>query len=103
MRQIDVSDKVIRNVLDLVHFLLWRGGDGLRFLFVANLRGRAGNHVIDSASGVDGDITITGSEINLRIEDDEITMAGTYMLRITANEGGNIRGLTPDPGWIKVE
>jgi len=62
-----------------------------------------GSPAIHRFTKVDGDITFTGSEINLRIEDDEITTAGTYMIRITANEGGNLRGLTPDPGWIKVE
>lgn len=49
-----------------------------------------------------GDITISGSTINLRIEDNQIASVGPYMLRITATESGNVRGLTADPSFINV-
>lgn len=51
---------------------------------------------------VGNDITITGSNINLRIEDTELTTAGTYRIRIVATENGNLRGLTPDPSYLIV-
>lgn len=50
----------------------------------------------------DSDITITGSDVNLRIEDTELTTAGTYRVRIVATENGNLRGLTPDPNYLIV-
>ncbi len=49
-----------------------------------------------------GQITKDGSSINLRIEDDQITSVGPYMLRITATENDNIRGLDSSPGFVLV-
>ncbi|WP_293006881.1 hypothetical protein [Nitrosomonas sp.] len=61
-----------------------------------------GNGQTLSFSESNGDITIDGTTINLRIEDNQIASVGPYMLRITATENGNIRGLTTDPSLINV-
>lgn len=49
-----------------------------------------------------GAVTIGASSLNLRIEDETLLTAGNYMLRITATENSNERGLTPNPTYIKV-
>jgi len=49
-----------------------------------------------------GAVTIGASSLNLRIEDGLLTTAGDYLLRITATENSNERGLTPNPTYIKV-
>lgn len=52
-----------------------------------------------SASGA---VTIGASSLNLRIEDSALLSSGNYLIRITATENGNDRGLTPNPTYIKV-
>jgi len=52
-----------------------------------------------SASGA---VTIGVSSLNLRIEDGLLTTSGDYLIRITATENSNERGLTPSPAFIKV-
>lgn len=47
-------------------------------------------------------VTIGASSLNLRIEDGTLLTSGNYMLRITATENSNERGLTPNPTYIKV-
>ncbi|MBY0474233.1 MAG: hypothetical protein K2Q13_04115 [Nitrosomonas sp.] len=50
----------------------------------------------------DGSITKVGDSVNLRIEDNLLSVTGSYALRITATESGNIRGLTSNPEYILV-
>jgi len=52
-----------------------------------------------SASGA---VTIGVSSLNLRIEDGLLMTAGDYLIRITATENSNERGLTPTPAFLKV-
>jgi len=49
-----------------------------------------------------GQVTVGLTSVNLRIEDNIITAAGVYMIRMTATENGNLRGLKADPSFITV-
>ena len=49
-----------------------------------------------------GQVTVGLTSVNLRIEDNIITSAGVYMIRMTATENGNLRGLKADPSFITV-
>ena len=49
-----------------------------------------------------GQVTVGLTSANLRIEDNIITSAGVYMIRMTATENGNIRGLKTVPSFITV-
>ena len=49
-----------------------------------------------------GQVTVGLTSVNLRIEDNIITSAGVYMIRMTATENGNLRGLKSDPSFITV-
>lgn len=49
-----------------------------------------------------GQVTVGLTSVNLRIEDNIITSAGVYMIRMTATENGNIRGLKTVPSFITV-
>lgn len=53
-------------------------------------------------SKLNNDITIGATSANLRIGDGITLAAGTYMVRIKATVGGDIRGLTPSPSSITV-
>lgn len=49
-----------------------------------------------------GQVTVGLTSVNLRIEDNIITSAGVYMIRMTATENSNIRGLKTVPSFITV-
>lgn len=49
-----------------------------------------------------GQVTVGLTSVNLRIEDNIITSAGVYMIRMTATENGNLRGLKTIPSFITV-